>query len=117
MQVKKGGWQPQQAQGDFVAVNPVVLLGQRHGLVVEQTGVGHLDGGFQAVVVGALLLELEDIQALRQQGLAADILRLSLAGDLLGVFRHHFRAVDDVDYKLFHMGFLSLGRFWGLLTP
>ena len=94
--------QSQQAQGDLVAVGFVMLLGQCHGLVVEQAGVGHLDGGFQAVFVGTLLLKLENVQALRQQCLPADVLRLALTGDLFRVLGHHLRAVDNIDNKLLH---------------
>ena len=32
--------QSQQAQGDLVAIDRVMLLGQSHGLVIEQAGVG-----------------------------------------------------------------------------
>ena len=70
--------QPQQREGDLVAVLFVVLLGQGHRLVVEEAGVGHLDGGFQPMFVGDGLLGLEDVQAFGEQGLAADILLLAL---------------------------------------
>ena len=79
-----------------------MLLGQSHGLVIEQTGIGHLDGGFQTVFVGALLLELENVQTFGQQRLTADVLRLTVPRDLLGILRHHFRPVDDIDNKFVH---------------
>ena len=80
----------------------MVLLGQRHSLVVEQAGVGLLDGGFQTVFVGTLLLNLENVQALRQQRLPADVLGLTLTSDLFRVLGNHLRAVDNVDNKLIH---------------
>ena len=75
----------------------MVVFGQGHRLVVEQAGVGHLDGGLQPVLVGDGLLGLEDIQAFGQQGLASQILLLALAGDLFGVLRHHLWAVDQIE--------------------
>ena len=81
----------------------MVLLGKGHSLVIEQAGVGHLDGGFQPVFVGALLLDFENIQAFREECFPSDVLRFALTGDLFGIFRHHFRAVDDIDYKLIHV--------------
>ena len=59
-------------------------------------------GGFQTVFVGALLLNLENVQTLRQQRLPADVLGLTLTGDLFRVLRNHLRAVDNVDNKLIH---------------
>ena len=77
----------------------MMLLGQRHSLVIEQAGVGHLNGGFQAVFMGALLLELENVQTFGQQRLTADILRLTVPCDLFGILRHHFRPVDDIYHR------------------
>ena len=95
--------QPQQRQGDLVPVLFMVLLGQRHRLRVEQAGVGHLDGGPDAVLVGDGLLGLEDVQALGKQRLAADVLLFAVTRHLLGVLRHHLRPVDHVQDKAFHL--------------
>ena len=94
--------QPQQAQGNFVPIDLVMLLCQRHGFIVKQAGIGHLDGGFQAIIMGALLLDFKDIQTFRQQCLAADVFRLTVSGDLFRILRHHLRAVDDIDNKFVH---------------
>ena len=94
--------QSQQAQGNFIPEFFMVLLCQLYGFIVKQAGVGHLDGGFQTVFVGALLLDFENVQTLRQQRLPADILRLALTGDFFRILGNHLRAVDNIDNKLIH---------------
>ena len=82
----------------LLTVLPEALPDPYLGLVIS-VGVYAVGGG---------LLDLEDVQALRQQGLTAQILRLAMAGDLLGVLRDHFGAVDNIEDKLlFHVCFLS----------
>ena len=71
-------------------------MSQKHCLLVEQAGVRHLDGGFEAVSVGNVLLCDEDIQTFAEQCAAAEVFFLPLAGDLFRVFRRHLRAVNQV---------------------
>ncbi len=52
---------PQKGQADLIPILLVVFFCQLHRLVVEQAGIGHLYGRLQAVFVGALLLDLENI--------------------------------------------------------
>ena len=98
---------PQKRQADFIAVGLVIGLGQRHRLIVEQRSVGHLNGSLKAVFMGGSLLDFEDIQAFGEQRLAPQVLSLAMAGDLFSVLRHHFRPVDDVENKFFHVFVLS----------
>ena len=93
--------QAQQRERNLIAILGMVLLGQGHRLVVEEAGVGHLDRGFDAVLMGNGLLGLEDIQAFGQQRLAADIFLFAVTRHLLRIFRHHLRPVDHVQDKAF----------------
>ena len=98
--------EPQQRETDLIPVDFMVLLCQRHSLGVEETGIGHLNRGFEPVFVGALLLGAENVQALGQKRLAPQILGLAVPGDLLGILRHHLRAMDDVENELIHIAAL-----------
>ena len=97
----------QERQANFVAVGLMVGLGQRHSLVVEQRSVSHLDGSLEAVFMGGSLLDFEDVQTLGEQRLAPQVLGLAMASDLFSVLRHHFRPVDDIENKFFHVFVLS----------
>ena len=88
--------QTQQGEGDLVPKLFMVGFCQSYCFVIEQAGISHLDCGFDPVFVGDGLLGFEDIQAFGQQGFTANVLLFALSGDLLSIFRNHFRPVDHI---------------------
>ena len=87
---------PQQCQPDLIPVLLMVFLRQSHRLLIEQARVSHLYRRFQPILMSALLLDLKDIQALRQKIAPADILRLPMPRHLLRILRHHLGAMDNI---------------------
>ncbi|MPM74355.1 hypothetical protein SDC9_121343 [bioreactor metagenome] len=75
----------------------MVFLCQRHRLIGEERGVGHLNCGLDAVFMCDLLLEAEDIQRLAQELAALFQTAGFCLHDGFGIFRQHFGAVDDVE--------------------
>ena len=73
-----GALQAQEGRSDLVAVLRVVLFGDRHGLLVEEARVGHLDRRPDAVLVGDALLGAEDVQRFADDGAAREVLGLAL---------------------------------------
>ncbi len=72
-----------------------MLLGDGDRLLVEQAGVGHLDGGPQAIIVGDPLLGAEDVEGFLDDRASGEVFPLTLFRLFLKVFRHHLWPVDN----------------------
>ena len=74
----------------------MIVFCYRYSLLIEETGIGHLNSDPETILMGCFLLELKYIQGLCKQGFPAYILFLSLTCYLLSLFRCHLRSVNYI---------------------